>query len=251
LIKHSCNLVRLIEQLGWEAQPVQVCMEKIAEATGKPLIEIQARARLNAENAAKLAEQFGAQQAAQYIPRAEDSRAAPPAPKPLENPQTLLLQIMGDISNLLSGDIDLNMVFETIMEGIYRALEMDRVMFALMTPDRRFLKEKSTLGWPASKTRASLPLAVNPPNLFSWALDHNEALWARKGQEALYTQSLNTYLGYPECLIAPISLNRRAIGLFHADRAVSQRPLTQEAFDNFRQITQQANIALRLSQLQH
>jgi hypothetical protein len=248
LVKAGSELARLAER-GWNDPQMLRRLEKIAEQTGKTIEEIQARVKSNAEAAVKLAEQLGARASDRYIPHAETVPSGVAEEAPARG-ESAMLQIMGDIANLLSGEVDLNLAFETVIEGIYRAVDMDRVLFALMTPDRKLLKEKSALGWPPAAERESLsfPLAATPHNLFSWAVERNEALWARQDREALFTPSLRARLGLQECLIAPIGLNRRVIGLFYADRALSKRPLNQDCFDGFLRLVQQANIALRLSQ---
>lgn len=249
LVKAGNELARLAER-GWRDPQVQSRLEKLAEHTGQPVEQIAERAKNDAQAAVRLAEQLGARECGRYIPRAD----ATPPPAAEETPargDNAMLRVMGDLADLLGGEIDLNLVFETAMEGIYRALEMDRVLFALVTPDRKLLKEKSALGWPPAGERDSLsfPLAATPHNLFSWAMERNEAVWARMDRETLFTPSLRARLGLQECLIAPVGLNRRAIGLFYADRALSKRPLNQECYDGFQRLVQQANIALRLSQI--
>jgi transcriptional regulator with GAF, ATPase, and Fis domain len=233
-------------------------MVKIAEMTGKTPQEIQLQAKHNAENAIKLASHFGARDALAYIPATTQALASKDegdiSARTEEKNDAMLLQIMQDITNMLNGEIDLNPLFEMVIEGIYRALGMDRVLFALLTPDRKTLREKSSLGWSPTEARGILqfPVGGTPHNLFSFAVDRNEHLWAKNDNKSplaeLFTPSIQARIGCHECCISPISMNKKVIGVFYADRAFNHKPITQEIFDGFKQLTLQANIALRLSQ---
>jgi HD-like signal output (HDOD) protein len=257
IVRVGCEIARLCED-GWETAEIKRRLAKVAQLTGKTPQDIQAQVKANAENAVKLATHFGAREASTYIPTATE--VLPPSDgcdspaETGEKSETTLLQIMQDITNILNGEINLKLLFEIVIEGIYRGLAMDRVLFAILTPDRKMLREKFSLGWPAVETRglAQIPIDGTPPNLFSFALDRNEHLWAKKDGGSplgeLFTPSIQARIGRHECCISPISLNKKTIGLFYADRAMSHKPMTQEVFDGFKQLTSQANIALKLSQ---
>jgi HD-like signal output (HDOD) protein len=257
IVRIACEVAKISEE-GWETTGILNRLATVAEITGKTPQQIQVQAKMNADNAVKLAAQFGAKEASAYIPTATQM---PPSDDGEDNPggaggkcETALLQIMQDVTNILSGEIDLNVLFEMLIEGIYRGLDMDRVLFALLTPDRKLLREKSSLGWPPIESRGPLQISVDgtPANLFSFALNRNEHVWAKKDAVSplaeLFTPSIQSRFACDECCLSPISLNKKTIGVFYADRAVTQRPVTQDAFDGFRQLTLQATIALRLSQ---
>ena len=258
IVQVSCLLAKCAEN-GWNAEDTQKALNKIAQLAGKPVNEITAIVKANAESAIKLAAQFGATDAAVFIPGADKSLLSE-AVRPQEEREKGdlgVLQVMQELSNLMSGEIQLNSLFEMVLEGIYRSLPMDRVLFALLTPDRKLLREKSSLGWPALETRGTIQIQLTslPQNLFAFALDRGELLWAKpdgtSAHAGLFTPTVKATIGWHECFIAPLSLGKKTIGLFYADHALTHAPLTQELFDNFRQITQQANIALKLSQTGH
>lgn len=257
LVRTGCEVARLSEQ-GWDTDQLKRRLAKIAELTGKTPHDVHLQAKSNAENAVKLAGHFGARDASAYIPAPNQAPSSKSdegiAAKTEEKSGATLLQIMQEITHMLNGEIHLNLLFEMVIEGIYRALGMDRVLFAVLTPDRKTLREKSSLGWPPPETRGILqiPVGGTPHNLFSFAVERNEHLWAKNDIKSplteLFTPSIQARMGYHECCLSPIGLNRKVIGVFYADRAFSHQPITQDIFDGFRQLTLQANIALKLSQ---
>ncbi len=247
IARHSPN--------GWNSEEIRRCIYKIAELTGKPQRHLLTLLQNDAESAVKLAKQSGDHQAAAYIPGTNlelpvKQRHTDGLPS---RDAASLIQIMQDLTNLLCGEFDLNLIFEMIIEGIYRAVGMERVLFALLTPDRKRLREKFSLGWPPVGSRGPLQIDVvgSSPNLFSIALEKNEPLWARATDaetQRLFTGEVIAQFGQHDCCLSPINYDKRAIGLFYADRAVSKEPITREIFDGFRQLTLQANIALKLRQ---
>lgn len=255
LVQYGCEIARLSET-GWDTPEFQRCQTKLIALTGKNAQELQALLKFNAESAIKLAGQFGAPQASEYIPIKQMSAPAPQPAVSVENIEKVtLIQIMQDLTNILSGEIELDLLFEVVIEGIYRALNMDRVLLARLTPDRKTLLERSSLGWPSRESRGLIQISLEEDieNAFSTVLEKNEHLWIRQGDsfQSLFTPAIQAKLGNQECCIAPIIQNKRSIGILYADRAKSKAPITQEVFDGFKHITQQANIGIKLYRAQN
>jgi HD-like signal output (HDOD) protein len=240
---------------GWNTEEIRRCIYRMAELTGKPERHLLTILQDNAESAIRLAKQSGAHQVTPYIPGTDRGPTGKQRQTDDLAPRddTSLIQIMQDVTNLLCGEFNVNLVLEMILEGIYRALGMDRVLFALLTPDRKRLKEKFALGWPSVESRGQLQIGIagSSPNIFSNVLEKNEYFWARGADtetQRLFTGEVIAQFGQHDCCLSPVSYDKRVIGLFYADRAFSKEPITREVFDSFRQLTMQANIALKLLQ---
>lgn len=262
LVRLGCELAEQADR-GWEDSETQAVIRRIAELTNREHDELLERLAQNARNTVKLAAQFGAGDCTAYLPvlpspSGRTEEVAPPpvadAATELDKDSARLMQVLHDISVLLAGDTSppLTIVLELILEGCYRALGMDRVLLALMDPGRKLLRDTAALGWPGGRPALLEPVKCIPQNLFGFALEQNQAIWIKAPADPpysiLYTPGTIRLLGKQECLIAPIGLPRRPIGLIYADRAVTGRALHQEDFDGFRQLTLQANIAFRLCQ---
>lgn len=167
--------------------------------------------------------------------------------------------IQGDIAAQLSGDFNLSLLFEMIIEGIQRGIPMDRTLFALLDETRNVLKERSAIGWPSRKlrTRLEVPVAAfrQPSNIFMHALLGGAPVWINPDSDAqwarFYTPEIEAQFGRHECFIAPLAANGRVVGALYASRALSRIPLDQSAFDHFCLLAQQANFGLKLAQLPH
>ncbi|MEI6414590.1 MAG: HDOD domain-containing protein [Pseudomonadota bacterium] len=255
IVKIACEVAKYAIQ-GWETPEIKNSLNKLSKLVDKTEEQLFNQVKVNAESAILLANRFGAREAAAFIPEA--NHVAATLAEPPERTEEGLLTFIQDITDMLGGDsTEFHLVFQMIAEGIYRGLDMDRVFFALITQDRKFVKEKTALGWPPLATRNPLqiPVSVMPHHLISLCVDRNERIWAKPDPAThfsqFYTPMFRTHFGSHECFISPISANKRVIGLFYCDRAVRHHPMTQKHFEGFRQITQHANIALRLSMTLH
>ncbi|NJD05440.1 MAG: HDOD domain-containing protein [Methylococcaceae bacterium] len=262
LVRLGCELAENAEG-GWQNPSAQAAIRRIAELPQREHDELLAKLELNARNTVKLAAQFGAGDCTPYLPifpsagpRGDESGATAPgelAPE-AEKDGTRLVQVLHDISVLLAADSTpkLTIVLELVLEGCYRTLGMDRVLLALMDPGRKLVRDTAALGWSGERPLLLEPISSVPPSLVSHALEQSQAIWIKTPEAppyaALYTPAIIRQLGRQECLIAPIGLTRRIIGLIYADRAMTGRPLRQDDFDGFRQLTMQANIAFKLCQ---
>jgi HD-like signal output (HDOD) protein len=262
LARLGCEVALACEH-GWESDIFKTALNRAAERSGKPAETLANSIRTNCQNALKLIEAFGAAECLDFIPNGspgKPEKAEPiiavetsPIGESTSTPSSFL-QILNDISALLAGDTtpSFPIVLELVVEGIFRSLEMDRVLLLLTDPTRKQLKESIALGWPSVKTRFPMqfPLICTPPTIVSHALEKDEALWLQPSLSSphseLFTPLVANQLGRHECFISPLGINRNAIGIIYADRSHSKKPITTLTFDAFRQLAMQTNIALKL-----
>jgi hypothetical protein len=134
---------------------------------------------------------------------------------------------------------------------------MGRTLFVLYNRERTELREKTSVGWPVGAERPAIriPSAQSCANLFTAVLEGSGSQWVRPANDPesrrLFTPEIRAALGIHECFLTPLTVNNRPIGLIYSDRAAAGgAPLDQETFGHFRHLTQQANIGLKLYQLQ-
>jgi len=234
---------------GWESTAMSDCLKKLEKATGLESDLLIAKIKKNTAIAIKIAQQFGANDASKFISREaivpieEDIDSEKPDKKHIQ------FQILQDISNHISGNINLNLLFEMVLEGIHRGVEMDRTLFLLLSPDKHVLNEKISLGWLKQSNSEKIHIFNNETesNLFFHALQHEEGLWIQPDQyEALYTTQIAQSIGKNACFIFPVYTEHKAIGLIYADRAINNAPLTQTDFTTAKHFARQAGIGLTL-----
>lgn len=233
---------------GWDSAAMNDCLKKLAELSGEPSGELIAKIKKNTAAAVKIARQFGAHDASKFISSDvvvsvdDDIDSAQPDKKQIQ------FQILQDISSHISGDINLNLLFEMVLEGIHRGIEMDRTLFLLLTPDKHTLNEKISLGWLKTGTeKIHIHDTETSSNLFFHALHQEQGLWVEPQQyQALYTTQITHTIGKHPCFIFPVYTEHKAIGLIYADRAINNAPLTQTDFTAAKHFARQADIGLTL-----
>ncbi|WP_051114338.1 HDOD domain-containing protein [Methylobacter marinus] len=240
---------------GPDTKQYGACLEKIAAVTKQPKQAVREALQKNTEAAAGIARHFGAHEASDLIRKEAGQPSEPETAEaaPMTDRKQLQFQILQDITSILSGRIDINLLLETVLEGIQRGIGMDRTLFALLTTDKLALREKVSLGWRKDSYTQKLVfnLAKIPPNLFFQALSNHDGCWLNPEQDAaLFTAGDTKLVGKNPCFLMPVCAGDKPIGLIYCDRAYNHQALSEDDFRAFRHFVQQANIGLSLYRLQ-
>lgn len=246
---------------GWDAPGVTTLLKRIAENLYLPLEEVVDMVKNNAREAAEAAAMYGAASAGEHIPvtgkkssksgSGENEKNGAGEQKFLEPDAMLQLNILRELSTLMDDKPNFNLILEMVLEGIYRGIGMDRTLFALRTPDHRFVMGRYALGTDheALRTQFQIETVVGKTNLLTSILDSKQSVWVGGDKHSDVDSRLLT----PEILaitkgspffITPIEIRGKVLGIFYADRQPSGRPLDKESFNNFKHFAQQGNLAL-------
>lgn len=244
------HLARAVEE-GWETPAARAALATFADFVGQPLKEISAELAGNAVEAARVAAQFGAAEAASLIPLPKgelvDLTAEIKAESlPIEPDPLLQLRILRDLSALLAARPGLNEVLQLVLEGIHRGLGMKRAVFALQSADRGRLVGKLALGIGAEVLAAAFvfPLDQRPGEIIN-ELFRQGLPFRLQGEapEGIRLDRLEAVTGRRDGLLAPIIANGRVIGLFYADRSAGAEP-NDEIWQGFLHFAQQASLSV-------
>ncbi len=238
---------------GVRSTKYQDCIKKIERLTQQPKQVIVENIKHNTDSASDIARQFGAMDAAQLIQGHQNESGDLDDFLPVIDKKQLQFQISQDITTIISDKIDLNLLLETVLEGIHRGIGMDRTVFSLLAADKQSLKEKLSLGWRKEiyEHKVIFNVLETPTNLFFHALNGAQAFWAKPSENAkLYTLRDINVVGKNECFMMPIFSNKAPIGLIYADRGLNKQALTEEDFSAFNYFAQQANIGLIIYRMQ-
>ncbi len=250
-------------QRGWTTADAQQAVRGIAVRLGQPEDETRQRLEANAHQAALLAAALGAPEASRCIP-SPTAASAPgggnaarpetnggtqepgdPAPDRVERfPQPDLAQqwrILAEMAHVAASRKDLPMLFGTCLEGLHRAVGLDRCVLCLLTPAQTRLVARMSAGIDPMPLRGRL----------QW--DWTPALEAELGPRLVRSYSaqnpppefLLSATGVADCLVATLSADQKVIGLVYADRQPSTRPLSEEAFEGFRCFVVQTELVMR------
>jgi HD-like signal output (HDOD) protein len=254
------KLARTVQK-GWPSTEVRQLIDQVSDSLNLPQEIVAPLVHKNAAEAIRTAVSFGATQASRLIPvPPESSRLETQAletrddPTPALHPDpNLQLKILHELSSLmLEKKPDYGVFITLVLEGIFRAVSMDRVFFALRTPDRSRLEIKFQLGWHGVETpmAASFKPVLLNNNIFSEVMEKKAPLWIDEhsltGVYHLITEDVISLIGTTPFFIMPIVAHDKSIALIYADRQPSGRALDDESYNDFKHFCQQAIIGLTL-----
>ncbi len=251
-IGRGFRLANSVEQ-GWDTNPVLLVLKEISEDINRPLKAVKEMAYDNSQKAMRMIEQFGIQIASQFIPPLPQEVA--PGMDDLETKTddvvNLQLDILRELSTMLSEQVDLNTVLGTVLEGIYRSLDMDRVVLALIVKKGTTLESKLALGDGRNRFGELFKFPLNEvDNVFTHLFALNEPLWMDRKMRAdlgpLLTPEIYNVIGQVEFFAIPVCVAGKPKGVIYADRSLTREPLEKHAFLTFRHFCEQANIAFTI-----
>jgi HD-like signal output (HDOD) protein len=239
---------------GWESPEARAVVEDLAGLLDRPPQGVLRLLREAAEGAARAAQAFGLNGAARWIAPGEEAQerlpaspetppAAPAYPKP---DGELERQVLTELAGMLRGHTDVNLVLSTVLEGLYRGAGLDRVLFALLSADRRRLRVKHAIGWVRfDAMRDALARAdLRRPGILARTLAAGEPVWLRPplapAVDALVDPELRTLSEGAPCLLAPVTVGKQAVGLLYVDRHPSGRaldPAARASLEGFARVT--------------
>jgi len=163
---------------------------------------------------------------------------------------TLQMEILRELTTMLHEKADLNAILGTIIEGIYRALGMERTVLAFISPNDSMLMAKYTLGDAEERLKQCFCFSTTEKNIFAALMRSNSAFWlndkTRGAMNPLITDSVKTCLNTLEFFCIPITVNGQGRGLIYADCKRSGRPLSADEFQTFTTFGEYASIAFDL-----
>jgi HDOD domain len=247
VVRVANEIAEAVASEGWQSSAVRRRLPDIAEVMGIETDE--AAIRLNAWS--KLAEEiagcYGVGALARrmvYRPFEEAARrralagnAPVRALGTVSNPprQARALREMSAAAREGAGAL---VLIQKLAEGVEEGLGMERVVAALLTPDRKMLQMRIALGennttW-APAFRFEL---AGPRGTFQECLSDNRCLHlgAREMQAPRSTvpRALVRFSTAQDFLLGPILVGARAIGALYCDRAPSATPIEPDEFEAF------------------
>lgn len=250
-VQLGLHLAAAVEN-GWESRQAATAVAAIAAFTGEPAEVVRPRLVAQAEQAAQVAMQFGATAAARQIPQATPAPAVadelPARDEISQGPNPLLqLNILRELSGLIGAGGSLNEVLNLVLEGIFRGIGLERVLFALLTPNRQQVVGKVGLGagGDALAQRFIFTLEGGADDAMNQVAVRGQTLLLEDSRTPATVKQnrLRAVVGEGPACLAPIQAQGRVVGLFYADRSGSGQAIDGEAFTAFQHFVQQVSFA--------
>ena len=180
----------------------------------------------------------------------------PPAASLDESPAThvnplLQLQIIQEITDLITKSARLSEVFIKVLDGINRGAGFERALLCLVTPDRRHYVARLAAGRDHDALKQYFSFPINPSgDLFSKILMEGGELQVSDAAESMRRNLLpSDFVEMTKALsfvVASLRYQEKAVGFFYADCAISGRSIDETDERNLLQFVTQARLALRL-----
>ncbi|PCJ17764.1 MAG: histidine kinase [Gammaproteobacteria bacterium] len=248
---------------GWDSVPAQKMMKRMAKYAGLPLKDLQQQVLECADKTAKMSKVWGAGKIRHLIPstqKMKDELASGELPEVetvaanesefIQANHELQLSILRELSTLMYAKVDVNLVFNMVLEGIHRGVGLDRALLALKSADGKVLVGKYVLGESSDQFGERFSFPLRGDNIFSYCMKNLEPVWFKHPSSGpikhLYTSELSAVLEVKDFFCGPIMVKNRSVGMFYADYHHSQRPLDEEQFASFRHFVQQASMSLSM-----
>jgi len=248
------HAIALGAEEGWDSVRIKNATTAVSQFLNLSREDADRLMRESAEETLRAAKDYGLGQYTRLIPMPTDEKreAQAIAPEPVVYHQldTLLqLDVLNELGALAKEkQVNLNLFLSALIEGIYRGVGMDRVIFAIMSPDKKSVSGRYGLGWEQSRMeKFQFPAKSVIPNIITAVLSEKEALWANGNATRvglLVTEEVKNSMSGRCFFIAPIMIKGNVLGIICADRTVSRRELDEKSFCCFKYFTYSANALL-------
>ncbi len=245
LVRHTMSLAEAAEQ-GWQGEDVGRVLEDLSRHLEQSKDELRDEIRHNAQEAAKVAVAYGMPQVTALLPDSDASSVG----EQLESrgDSMLQLQILRELSELLVAKPDLNLVFQTVVEGIHRAIGMQRVVLLMKDPKSNRLITRKVLGDGTAHWRQEFIVELGEKDLINAILAEKRPMRLEKPAEGAWKNldlpGFDRHIGRRAGLFGPLFVGKRVIGLFYADNSDLYQPPNEEQFQAFCHFIQQAQLCL-------
>lgn len=170
------------------------------------------------------------------------------AVKPSDAPQhewtwpddKLQLQVMGEMLRFGRSKSSIPSLLSTCLEGMHRAVGLDRVLFAMRSADKSQYKARLSFGFETEGIRA-LFQSVRTSDMDSMMATAGLRVLTDAAQAPVFLRE--TDLVYP-CMFCMVKTHAGNIGFFYGDRFPSKRALDEEAKQGFRLLAEHFEMML-------
>ncbi|MFO7992541.1 MAG: HDOD domain-containing protein [Marinobacter sp.] len=243
LVRHSVEMAKLSEN-GWHGKEMESMVEALGADIGENPAAVRDQLKLNAGEAARVAVSLGIPQVTALMPGSQSDSGDEAAHAPEVDP-VLQLQILRDLTHSLTDKPDINEICQLVIEGIHRAVGMQRVV--LLMSDRsglqlipRKMGGKGTESWKENFTirkDGTGPLGTLLPHASCHVYQ------PEPGTKAV---TYDRWLGNVPALVGPLKAKGRIVGMFYADNAAADYVPSDDQLSAFGHFVQNAQLCITL-----
>ena len=167
----------------------------------------------------------------------------PPADFCLAPQRQVLRRSMVELNRHMDGTLSLSQALHLSLEGMHDGLGLNRVVFAMLTQEKRHLKARGIRGSDNDPTFNRFAVELDGWNLFSRVMEKPQALWLNDKNRSkfwpLVPEGLYQITRSNAFFVMSVFVKGKPVGLFYADRHTGSCRLDPRAYHYFKQLVQQ------------
>lgn len=155
-------------------------------------------------------------------------------------PQTQVLRAALTSLSAEGGALTLHETLDVAMRGMHEGVGLNRVVFALLSPDKAQLRARAVIGSENDAHFSRFAVDLLRDNLFARLMQKPQALWLdAKNQEKFWPMvpdGVRGLLQTDRFFVMSIFVKEKPVGLFYADRHNKACHLDARAYHRFKQV---------------
>ncbi len=246
----ATQLSRVVRE-GWYNEATTRVIEQVASYIHLDFGEAATRLHRNAVEAVRESLFYGAPTAALLLLHPAEPEGAPgrshlpghPQPAGMEVDFCLApqLQLLRSIqAKLASAPMEPKAAIDLTLQGMHDGIGLNRVVFAMLTPDRAQLRGRSIIGSDNDPVFSRFRVELENAPLFKRLLAKPQSVWvSRKNREVFLPLLPDDFLeltGTEDFLAMSVFVRNRPVGIFYADRHTDACALDAHAYMRFKQL---------------
>jgi HD-like signal output (HDOD) protein len=242
LVRHSVEMARVSED-GWSGREMDQLLEQIGKDIDENPATVRDKLKVNAGEAAKVAVSLGIPQVTELMPGNQASQSSQAQAPAVDS--RLQLAILQDLTRSLTEKPDINEVCQLVIEGIHRAVGMQRV--ALLMGDRTgaLLVPRKVGGKGTDIWRDKLEIRRDGTGPLGGLLPHSASAIFHPDKQ-VEGVPYDRWLTRVPALVGSLKANGRLVGLFYADNAANDYQPSDEQLNAFNHLVQNAQLCITL-----
>ncbi len=157
---------------------------------------------------------------------------------------SLQLAVLRELALMSQSKVDINLVLQLVLEGLQRGAGLPRVGVALVNQQRTQLIAKYFVEWPPSGLLKNFVFDLATTPVLQSVLTGNQILWAWRDSDRYGFGVLLKATNASDCLVGPLVVNGKTIGVFYADHG--QEALSNTETEAFELFVLQARLCLQV-----
>ncbi|MBV1914268.1 MAG: HDOD domain-containing protein [Pseudomonadales bacterium] len=233
-------------ELGWDSAEMAKNISLVARHIDIDKEDALEQIQVWSEDAKKVVQSFGITPSEQAESAIAGTGSAADITKPQQ--QSLLqLDILRDLAAMVFEDASINSIFQVLIEGIHRGIDMNQAGIAILDPKNTRLHAKYMIGEDTEKWRESFdfPVHTSATNPLAHCLLKNKVITVNTStQQTIELQpspGFNRVFSDRPVIMGPLFAGKKPFGVIFATRPADIEDRDLQSFEHF---VNQANLCL-------